>query len=148
MTYQKLAECDGMQWPCNDDHPDGTTRLYTDRHFPTEWQRSESYEADLQTGHEHTLNEYRDKRDPRGRAVFVTAEYQPPLETTDEQFPAIAISGRLAYHWHTRTKKAKETQLKETSPRRPARVPLAYADEDGKGTATQRAGARCLRGNQ
>jgi len=37
--------------------PDGTTRLYTDRHFPTEWQRSESYEADLQTGHEHPLND-------------------------------------------------------------------------------------------
>jgi ferredoxin-nitrate reductase len=116
MTYQKLAERGGIQWPCNDDHPDGTTRLYTDRKFPTEWQRSESYEADLQTGHEHTLNEYRDKRDPMGRAVFVTAEYQPPLETTDEQFPAIAISGRQAYHWHTRTKTAKAPQLHEAAP--------------------------------
>jgi predicted molibdopterin-dependent oxidoreductase YjgC len=116
MTYQKLAERGGIQWPCNDAHPDGTTRLYTDRHFPTEWQRSESYEADLQTGHEHTLNEYREKRDPRGRAVFVTAEYQPPLETTDDQFPAIAVSGRQAYHWHTRTKTAKAPPLNEAAP--------------------------------
>jgi ferredoxin-nitrate reductase len=48
--------------------------------------------------------------------VFVTAEYQPPLETTDEQFPAIAISGRQAYHWHTRTKTGKAPQLHDAAP--------------------------------
>jgi anaerobic selenocysteine-containing dehydrogenase len=46
----------------------------------------------------------------------VTAEYQPPLETTDEQFPAMAISGRQVYHWHTRTKTAKAPQLNEAAP--------------------------------
>ena len=116
MTYQKLAERGGIQWPCNDEHPDGTVRLYADRHFPTEWQIAESYETDLETGHEHTLNEYREKRDARGRAVFVTADYTPPLETTDEQYPTIAISGRQVYHWHTRTKTAKAPQLQEAAP--------------------------------
>jgi ferredoxin-nitrate reductase len=116
MTYQKLAERGGIQWPCNDDHPDGTVRLYTDRHFPTEWPISESYEQDLETGHEHTKNEYREKRDSRGRAVFVTTEYQPPLETTDEQFPTIAISGRQTYHWHTRSKTGKAPQLHAAAP--------------------------------
>jgi predicted molibdopterin-dependent oxidoreductase YjgC len=111
-----LAERGGIQWPCNDDHPDGSTRLYTDRHFPTEWQISESYQADPETGHEHTLNEYRQKLEPRGRAVFVTAEDQPPLETTDEQFPTIAISGRQAYHWHTRTKTGKAPPLHDAAP--------------------------------
>ena len=131
MTYQKLAERGGIQWPCNNEHPDGTTRLYSDHHFPTEWQLSESYEADLQTGHEHTLKEYRKKRDARGRAVFVTAEYQPPLETTDEQFPTIAISGRQAYHWHTRTKTGKAPQLHEAAPAVFVAINAADADQRG-----------------
>ena len=70
MTYQKLAERGGIQWPCNDDHPDGTVRLYTDRHFPTKWSISESYEQDLETGHEHTKTEYpRETRFTRARGV-------------------------------------------------------------------------------
>jgi predicted molibdopterin-dependent oxidoreductase YjgC len=116
MTYQKLAERGGIQWPCNDEHPDGTVRLYTVPHFPTEWQVSESYEKDLETGHEHTLDEYRKKQDPRGRAVLITTDYQPPLDTTDDQFPIIAISGRQAYHWHTRTKTGKAPQLHDAAP--------------------------------
>jgi ferredoxin-nitrate reductase len=115
MTYTKL-EGGGIQWPCNDEHPHGTVRLYTEPHFPTEWQISESYEKDLETGHEHTLDEYRKKRDPRGRAVLVATDYQPPLETTDAQFPLVAISGRQAYHWHTRTKTGKAPQLDEAAP--------------------------------
>ena len=116
MTYQKLTDRDGIQWPCNDDHPEGTVRLYTDLHFPTGARISESYEQDLETGHEHTKNEYREKRDPRGRAVFVATEYQPPVETTDEQFPTIAISGRQTYHWHTRSKTGKAPALYAAAP--------------------------------
>jgi predicted molibdopterin-dependent oxidoreductase YjgC len=128
MTYAKLAERGGIQWPCNDSHPDGTARLYTQPHFPTEWQISESYEKDLETGHEHALAEYREKRDPRGRAVLVATDYQAPLETTDEQFPLIAISGRQAYHWHTRTKTNKAPQLHDAAPG----VFVALNDADAK----------------
>jgi ferredoxin-nitrate reductase len=116
MTYRKLAERGGIQWPCTDEHPDGTVRLYTVPHFPTEWQISESYEKDLETGHEHTLDEYREKRDPRGRAVLIATDFQPPLDTTDEQFPIIALSGRQVYHWHTRTKTGKAPQLHDAAP--------------------------------
>jgi ferredoxin-nitrate reductase len=116
MTYEKLAERGGIQWPCNHDHPDGTARLYTNPHFPTEWDISESYEKDIETGHEHTINEYRHKRDPRGRAVLVATDYAPPLDTTDEQFPIVAISGRQTYHWHTRTKTGKAPQLHDAAP--------------------------------
>ena len=39
-------------------------------HFPTEWRISESYEKDLETGHEHTLDEYRDEaRSARPRSA-------------------------------------------------------------------------------
>ena len=74
------------------------------------------YEKDSQTGHEHTLDEYRKKRDSRGRASLVATDYQPPLETTDDLFPIIAISGRQVYHWHTRTKTGKAPQLHEAAP--------------------------------
>ncbi|HEX8030826.1 MAG TPA: nitrate reductase, partial [Vicinamibacterales bacterium] len=116
MTYEKLAARHGIQWPCNDAHPDGTVRLYTKPHFPTEWRISESYEKDLETGHEHSLAEYRRKGDTRGRAVLIAADYQPSIEMTDEQFPLMAVSGRQAYHWHTRTKTNKAPQLNEAAP--------------------------------
>jgi predicted molibdopterin-dependent oxidoreductase YjgC len=131
MTYQKLSGGGGLQWPCNDTHPEGTVRLYTDLHFPTEWQISESYEQDLETGHEHTLNEYREKRDAKGRAVLVGTEYQPPSETTDGRFPLIAVSGRQAYHWHTRTKTGKAPQLDDAAP--DVFVSLNRADADSLG---------------
>lgn len=116
MSYEKLAAGSGLQWPCNDEHPDGTPRLYADLHFPSGWRLAESYEKDIETGHERTLNEYRKKHDPKGRAVLVTAEYQPPLDGVDEQYPFTAITGRQVYHWHTRTKTAKAPPLQEAAP--------------------------------
>jgi anaerobic selenocysteine-containing dehydrogenase len=116
MSYAKLRASGGIQWPCNDDHPDGTVRLYTDLVFPSSWDITESYEKDLSTGHEHTMREYREKKDARGKAVLIAADYQPPLEATDEQYPMVATSGRQACHWHTRTKTAKSPELFEASP--------------------------------
>jgi ferredoxin-nitrate reductase len=116
MSYARLAEHDGLQWPCTAAKPEGTTRLYEDRSFPTQWYISESLEKDIETGHEHTLNEYRRKRDPKGRAVLVATDYESPLDLTDDEFPFIAISGRQVYHWHTRTKTGKAPALHEAAP--------------------------------
>src|SRR4051812_2354159 len=33
ITYEKLSGGSGIQWPCNDQHPNGTERLYTDHVF-------------------------------------------------------------------------------------------------------------------
>jgi anaerobic selenocysteine-containing dehydrogenase len=116
MSYERLRNSGGLQWPCNSKYPNGTTRLYENREFPSQWYIAESFQKDLATGHEHTLNEYREKRDPGGRAVFVPAEHQPPLETTDSEFPLIAISGRQVYHWHTRTKTGRAPDLNDAAP--------------------------------
>jgi hypothetical protein len=35
LTYAKLREGSGIQWPVNASHPDGTERLYTDGVFNT-----------------------------------------------------------------------------------------------------------------
>jgi anaerobic selenocysteine-containing dehydrogenase len=116
MSYARLAESSGLQWPCTAEKPEGTVRLYEDRSFPTQWYIAESFEADIETGHEHTTREYRKKRDPKGRAVLVGTDYEAPLDLADDEFPLIAISGRQVYHWHTRTKTGKAPALHEASP--------------------------------
>jgi ferredoxin-nitrate reductase len=107
MTYEKLLALGGIQWPCTEESPEGTVRLYEDRRFPSEWTRAEIYKRDLDTGHEHAPMKYRDRRDSGGRAFLVAAEYEPPVEQTGDEYPMTAISGRQVYHWHTRTKTAK-----------------------------------------
>ena len=116
MTYRALRKSGGIQWPCNKAHPKGTVRLYRDRRFPSNWEISEVYEKDVETGHEHTLNEYRKKRDPKGRAVLIARDQVEPVEPTDKEFPFTAISGRQVYHWHTRTKSAKAPALASAAP--------------------------------
>jgi ferredoxin-nitrate reductase len=117
MTYAMIRERGGVQWPCNEKAPGGTPRLYTDARFPTNWEIAESYEKDLKTGHEHTLLEYREKIDPRGKAFLIGGDYERPVEDVDEEYPFIATSGRQVYHWHTRTKTAKAPLLENAAPR-------------------------------
>jgi anaerobic selenocysteine-containing dehydrogenase len=132
MTYELLDERGGVQWPCNRAHPDGTARLYTDAQFPTDWKISESYRKDLETGHERTLREYRNTADPGGgRAVLIDAAYEPPLEEPDEEYPFTAITGRQAYHWHTRTKTGRAPALELAAPE--VFVSLAAADAESLG---------------
>ncbi|HEX9163616.1 MAG TPA: nitrate reductase [Thermoanaerobaculia bacterium] len=116
MTYDKLQRSGGIQWPCNAKNPKGTVRLYKSPDFPTEWQITEAYEKDLETGHEHTLNEYRKKKDPEGRAVLIATDYREPADAPDKEYPFTAISGRQVYHWHTRTKTSKSPLLAAAAP--------------------------------
>jgi ferredoxin-nitrate reductase len=126
MTYDMIRDRGGVQWPCNAKSPDGTVRLYTDRQFPTNWEIAESYEKDLKTGHEHTQREYREKIDPRGKAFLLAGDYERPVEDVDDEFPFVAVAGRQAYHWHTRTKTAKAPLLADAAPR--AFIALNFAD--------------------
>jgi anaerobic selenocysteine-containing dehydrogenase len=116
MTYELLDERGGIQWPCNGSHPEGTERLYTDLRFPTDWKTAESYRKDLQTGRDRTLREYKEEKDAQGRAVLIGAEYQPPLEEPDAEYPFVAITGRQAYQWHTRTKTGRAPVLAASAP--------------------------------
>jgi anaerobic selenocysteine-containing dehydrogenase len=116
MTYERLEERQGIQWPCNREHPDGLARLYSDAKFPTDWRVAESYRKDIETGHERTQREYRKEKDAGGRAVLVHADYEPPLEEPDDEYPFIALTGRQAYQWHTRTKTGRAPALAEAAP--------------------------------
>ena len=115
ITYEKLRGASGIQWPCNDEHPDGTERLYAEGDFNTQTDYCENYGHDLLTG--ATLSEADHKAlSPDGRAILKTAEYLPPHEEPGEEYPFRYATGRTIYHFHTRTKTARAPQLQRAAP--------------------------------
>ncbi|ALU40108.1 molybdopterin oxidoreductase [Kocuria flava] len=115
MSYEKLRGGSGIQWPCNEEHPDGTERIYVDGAFWSDPAYCESYGRDLVTGAPLEPAEYK-ALNPSGKAVIKAAEYLPPHEVPSEQFPLQLITGRTLYHFHTRTKTARAPQLQEAAP--------------------------------
>lgn len=75
----------------------------------------ELYGHDLVTGAEISPQQYR-ARDPKGRAVIKPADYVPPPEEPDAAYPFWLTTGRLVYHWHSRTKTGRVPALQEAAP--------------------------------
>jgi anaerobic selenocysteine-containing dehydrogenase len=115
LTYEKLSQGSGVQWPCDEAHPDGCERLYTDGVFNTGADFCEIYGHDLETGGAITPEKYR-ASDPKGRAIIKAADYAPPPEEPDEAYPFRLTTGRVVYHWHTRTKTGRARQLQAAAP--------------------------------
>jgi anaerobic selenocysteine-containing dehydrogenase len=130
LSYGKLRGGSGVQWPCNDEHPDGTERLYADGNFNTETDYCETYGRDLLTGAECTEMEHRALA-PAGRAFLLAAGYQPPHEVPEEEYPFSYTTGRTVYQFHTRTKTARAPQLQAAAP--DAWVELSPADAESLG---------------
>lgn len=115
ITYAKLRERGGIQWPCNEDNPDGTERLYACGKFWSDPEYCESYGRDLITGAPVEPQEYK-AMNPSGKAVIKAAAYQPAHEPTGEDYPFLLTTGRTLYHFHTRTKTARAPQLRKAAP--------------------------------
>lgn len=115
LTYAKLEKGSGIQWPCNEKHPEGSERLYQDGNFNTEFDYCELYGHDLMTGAAITPDEYKEKN-PAGKAMIKPAEYMPPPEIPDEKFPYWLSTGRVVYHFHTRTKTGQAQELVDAAP--------------------------------
>jgi anaerobic selenocysteine-containing dehydrogenase len=115
LTYAKLSAGSGLQWPCNDQHPDGAERLYTEGVFNTDADYCETFGHDLITGAALTSEQYRAKN-PAGKAVIKAADYVPPAEQPDGEYPFWLTTGRLVYHFHTRTKTGRAPALQEAAP--------------------------------
>jgi anaerobic selenocysteine-containing dehydrogenase len=133
LSYAKLSEGSGIQWPCNDTAPEGTERLYADGVFRTAYDRAEEYGHDLTTGALVPPQKYK-AFDPKGRAIIKPADYEPPLEEPDEQYPLWFTSGRVVYHFHTRTKTARARELDAAEPE--AFVEIAAQDARTYGIET------------
>ena len=115
LTYDHLRSANGVQWPCTDQAPDGTPRLYTDSVFNTAVDRCETFGHDLITGGAVTEQEYR-AGDPDGKAILKAVRYRPPTEEPSDEFPLRFTTGRTVYHFHTRTKTARARQLQSAAP--------------------------------
>ena len=132
LSYEKLRGPTGIPWPVDDEHPDGTDRLYTDFVFPTDTDYCETYGHDLVTGGAVTEQEHR-AINPAGRAFLKGAPYLPAHEEPSEDYPLLYTTGRTAYQFHTRTKTGRSRPLHDAAP--DAWVELSVADADSLGIA-------------
>jgi anaerobic selenocysteine-containing dehydrogenase len=130
LSYDKLRRRNGIQWPCTEEHPDGTERLYVDGQFYARPDYCESYGRDLVTGAPLSEVEYK-ALNPTGKAILKAAAYVPPHELPDEDFPFQLITGRTLYHFHTRTKTARAPQLQAAAPE--VWVEMARSDAANRG---------------
>jgi len=89
ITYELLEKNGGIQWPCNEERPLGTKRLYSpDIAFRT-----------------------KDKK-----ANLLCLEWYPMAEPQNAQFPLMLNTGRTVEQWHTRTKTADIGILNDLAP--------------------------------
>ncbi|MGD2113338.1 MAG: nitrate reductase, partial [Gammaproteobacteria bacterium] len=89
MSYAKIEQRRGIQWPCNaDTTPDGSQRLYTDGVFRTE----------------------------SGRARLIALPFHDNNERPDAGYPFWLNSGRVVEHFHTRTRTGKVGNANKFSP--------------------------------
>jgi anaerobic selenocysteine-containing dehydrogenase len=130
LSYARLRERNGIQWPCTEAAPDGTERLYTDGVFNTDPDYAESYGHDLVTGAAFTEDEYRAK-EPGGRAFLHPADYEPSPEVPSEDWPLLLTTGRTIFQFHTRTKTGRTPELQAAAP--DVWVQLSAADAAGLG---------------
>ncbi len=88
MSYDKIEQHRGLQWPCNDASPEGSPRLYTDGRFQ---------HAD-------------------GKAKLIPLPFVDNNERPEGEYPFWLNTGRVVEHWHTRTKTGKIGNLNKFSP--------------------------------
>jgi predicted molibdopterin-dependent oxidoreductase YjgC len=115
MSYDLLRGSGGIQWPCTDDAPRGTERIYTDHEFNTQDDHCENYGHDLLTGASVTATEHAAKRYD-GRARLKGAPWTPAPELPSSEYPLGLGTGRTAYHFHTRTKTGRAPELDAAAP--------------------------------
>jgi anaerobic selenocysteine-containing dehydrogenase len=130
LTYEQLRGGSGIQWPCNEEAPDGTERLYTDHVFPTGPDICEDYGHELASGATFTQTEFK-ALNPQGRAILKAAEWTEPHEWAREDYPFTLATGRTVYHFHTRTKTGRAPALDAAAPN--VWVQLAEADAEPLG---------------
>ncbi|MCL6637890.1 MAG: molybdopterin-dependent oxidoreductase, partial [Alicyclobacillus sp.] len=130
MTYERIKALHGIQWPADEQHPNGTPRLYTDFHFHTEPDDVQSYGHHMTTGRARTRREFAALQ-ANGRAILYGLEYFPPAERPTTSYPLWLTTGRLVWHWHTRTKTARSPYLHAAAPQGYVEVHFRDADRLG-----------------
>jgi hypothetical protein len=95
LSYEKLSKGSGIQWPCNDEHPEGEPRPYKSLLFPTDADYCETFGHDLMTGGVVSPEKYR-ANNPSGRAILKPASMPGQLEHSIEEF--VEYYNNCRYH--------------------------------------------------
>ncbi|KAI5449249.1 hypothetical protein NCC49_005165 [Naganishia albida] len=111
MSYAKLTGGSGIQWPCNEQYPNGRPRLYDDGKFFTKPEEAESFGHDLELGTPISPADYA-KMNPNGRAILKGCQYRAALDDVCEEYPFTLATGRNHLHFHTRTKTGRSKRLR------------------------------------
>ncbi|VAW81404.1 Assimilatory nitrate reductase large subunit [hydrothermal vent metagenome] len=88
LTYDKLEQQRGIQWPCTEGDESGTPRLYADGKF-----------------------QYADQK-----AKLIALPFIDNNEKPDEEYPFWLNNGRVVEHFHTRTRTGKIGNINKFSP--------------------------------
>ena len=119
ISYRRLRR-HPVHWPCPDYSSAGVARRYRRKIFAT----------------------------PHGRALFHPVDYSPPHDQRTPNYPLALTTGRLANHWHTRTKTGHVPKLNLSNPApfvaahpQDART-LGLADGDAVRLVSRRGSAR------
>ena len=88
MTYQKIEQQRGIQWPCREGDETGSPRLYCDGKFPT----------------------------ANARANLIPLPFIDNNERPDTDYPFWMNTGRVVEHFHTRTRTGKLGNCNKFSP--------------------------------
>ena len=115
LSYAKLSEGSGLQWPCNARAPSGTDRLYADHAFPTTPETCEDFGHDLETGGDWTAEQFK-ALEANGRAILKAVGYKPSGEQPDDRYPFVLNTGRVTDQFHTRTKTGRSPKLNAAAP--------------------------------
>jgi predicted molibdopterin-dependent oxidoreductase YjgC len=115
MTYELILEHGAIRWPCNERHPTGTERLYEDLKFWTGIDECETYGADFLTGNKLTRSDY-ERVDPKGKAFLRPARWRMQPNPPTDEYPFVLSTGRVVYHFHTRTKTGRSAALNDRAP--------------------------------
>jgi nitrate reductase NapA len=109
MTYERLRDLPGLQWPCpTEDHP-GTARRYV---------QGDPFVAD---GAKFDFYGNQDHR-----AIVFLRPYVPAPEQTSAEHPLYLTTGRVLEQWHTGTMTFAMDELRDAAG--PARFELSAAD--------------------
>ncbi len=115
MTYDSIKARRGIRWPADAQRPNGTVRLYEDWVFHTRPDEVQSYGKDPNTGRYRTRREF-ELLGANGRAILYGLVYYPPAECPTPEYPLWLTTGRVVWHWHTRTKTARSPYLHVVAP--------------------------------
>jgi len=83
ITDEEYADLLPIQWPVTQQKPEGTKRLFEDKHFFT----------------------------ATGKAQIIAIKPRPPVNAVSKAYPLVLNTGRVRDQWHTMTRTAKSARL-------------------------------------